>query len=133
MEKLKRLRESRGIKQKHMADSIGVDRHLYCHIENGRAVLNPKDFRKACAEFNALPNDLATEEEVDYGLTVSKPKRTDNRKLTHSVKCRLEPELLERFSAACKANGTTMQDELHRLIESYVVVSEGYENARCCC
>lgn len=61
-ERIRQIRLSKGIKQSHIAEQIGVSRTTYCHIENGKRSIKANLLEPLANALGVKPQDFFTEQ-----------------------------------------------------------------------
>ncbi|HKM02654.1 MAG TPA: helix-turn-helix transcriptional regulator [Bacilli bacterium] len=68
MDKIKRLREARGITQKEMGSLLGIAKETYRNIENGLIRLKLDDYLEICTFLNVAPSYFLSEYDQKYAI-----------------------------------------------------------------
>lgn len=58
MESLKKVRESKGLSVKYMADKLGVDRSTYWRYENGKRKISIETIKKVAEILDVSINEI---------------------------------------------------------------------------
>lgn len=84
-----------GIDQKTFAAETGIDRYMLNKAAKGKINLTPADFKKVCARSGLRPDQIATVQDVDYGVipikSIAEIKRPEKRKRKASLRFRIIP------------------------------------------
>lgn len=97
MQGLRKVLEATGLDGKALGEKIGADKYTISRYMNGRCNPTPEVFRAMLKVANLAPSDVATAEEVDYGIPVglggADTRHGDRHKIAATLRARILPKL----------------------------------------
>lgn len=115
MERIKNIREEKDLKQKDIANIIGIDRSTYTSYEIGRDTIPLKHLNTLCNYFNIS---------IDYALGLTDIKRYKNERDN------IDMELVSKRLKTLRKEHNLTQVEISKILNTSRSAWTGYESKR---
>ncbi|MBX9782330.1 MAG: helix-turn-helix domain-containing protein [Chitinophagaceae bacterium] len=81
LEKLRKIRNQKGLSQKELGELIGLDQSAYCKIENGSNYLSVPTLLHICKVLHVSVNEILNQNSLDSNIPISYDNETYQEKM----------------------------------------------------